>query len=135
MIKLLWPAVVGSAISAVSQLGFIYLAESTMPDFKYAAEFFSVAATAVLFWCMTRSMGLAALLGLGGLISFASEIEHQTLGFCCFPGTMKDISGFTWHHLTQTLFDIALIGAWYGLVAVLAYIAARLVASMRPHRA
>jgi hypothetical protein len=134
MIKLLCPVVSGIMISGVSLLGFISLAGSAMPDLKHAAELFYVVATAGLFLVMARSFGLAALIGLGIAIAVASELEYQVLGFCCFSGIVKDVDALSSDHLTRTILAAPLFVAWYTVIAVGAYGAARLVARGRRRR-
>ena len=89
MTKLLWAAVIGAAISVVSLLGFMFLAASTMPNFKYIAPLFYVAATAALFWRMSRSFRLAGLLGLAVLTALGSLFGFQALDFWRTGGVLK----------------------------------------------
>jgi hypothetical protein len=131
MTKLLWPTVVGAAISAVSLLGFIYLSASAMDEFKYAAVLLYVAATAALFWLMTRSMGLYALIGLGVMIALGSDLVWLVFGYCCFPGLVKDVDAFSLDQLNRLVVSVPMTVAWYGLIAVGAYAAARLGAAVR----
>ena len=118
MTKLLWAAVIGAAISVVSLLGFMFLAASTMPNFKYIAPLFYVAATAALFWRMSRSFRLAGLLGLAVLTALGSLFGFQALDFWRTGGVLKGVTPFTWDHLYYTSFVLGGLCTWYGLVAV-----------------
>jgi len=118
MTKLLWAAVIGAAICVLSMLGFMVLAASNAPNLKYVAPVFYVAATAALFWRMSRPFRLAGLLGLGVLTALGSVVTFQSLEFWRTGGVLKGTTPFTWDHLSHTAVSLGGLCAWYGLVAV-----------------
>jgi hypothetical protein len=133
--RLFWFAVIGTAISAVSLVGFTYLATSAMPDRKHAAEVFYVVGMGALFWCVSRSGGFVALLRLAVVMAVVAVVELQAFQLF-WSGTIgKDFGPFTWGHLTHTVWSLGIIGACYGVLAVIIHTAAWVVRSVRLSRA
>jgi hypothetical protein len=130
MTKLLWPAVAGTAILILTLLAFMHLAAAPIDQLKYAAVIFYVVATAAVFWRMTRSMNLAALLGLAVAIALLSGLVQWLLRYWHLIET-NDVEVTGWGYLIEAGFAAAVTAAWYGLVAVAAYAASSLGAAMR----
>lgn len=136
MTKLFWPAVIGVVISVISERGYVLLAPSTTTDAKYTAVVFYVVATVGLFWRASRSHGLASLLGLAVVIAIGSVVAFQAFDFWRSGSVLKGMTPFSWDHLSYTMsFSLPVIGAWYGLVAVVAYAGRRVVRAMNAQAA
>jgi hypothetical protein len=137
MTKLFWPAVIGAAISAISMVGFSHLAASTMPDRKHAAEAFYIVGMGVLFWRVSWSGGLAALLRLAVVMTVVAVVAIQADNLYWSGGRSiaKDYDPFTWNHLTHTVWSLGFVGVWYGVLAVIVHTAVWVVRSVRLSRA
>ena len=122
MTKPLLFVLVGVTTSAVSLLGFILTGSSAAAQFRYVFLALYVLATVALFLMTARTMSLYTLIGLGFLTALISVCVEQVLGFCCFPGLVKDLETFGWEHLQKL--GVILFGAiaWYTVVALSAYI-------------
>jgi hypothetical protein len=133
MRKPFWPVVIGAAISAVLGVASSRFVMSTTPDYyRYGAEFFYLASMATLFWRVSRSGGLSALLCLAVAMTVVAVVGVQADELLWTHGTTigKDFDPLSWGHLTHTVFSLEIIGAWYGLVALAAYAATRVVGSV-----
>jgi len=94
-------ALAGSAISLVALLGFVVLAGMNSP-LKYSFVLGYVLGTAGLFFFAGRLMNVYSVVRLSCVVAIATVCIEQLLGFCCFPGLVKDLVPFEGPHL-QTL--------------------------------
>jgi hypothetical protein len=128
--RLFWFAVIGAAVSVVSEHGYMWLAGSTMPDVKYVAVAVYVVVTVGLFWYASRSYRLATLFGLAALIAFVSVAKTPVFDF------MTGVTDITWVYLSPMIyFTLPVVGAWYGLVAVAAHAGRMATRGGRPQQA
>lgn len=128
--RLFWFAVIGAAVSAVSELGYMWLAASATPDAKYVAVAVYVVVTLGLFWYASRSYGLATLFGLAAVIAFVSVAKTPAFDF------MRGATDITWNYLSPTiLFTLPVVGAWYSLVVVATHAGRMAARGGRPQQA
>lgn len=117
---------VGLAISLGCELGFV-LEAHTGSQFKNMYLLGYVVATFGLFFFAARSMTLWSLVGLGCLVALLSVLDSQLLGFCCFPGLVKDVEPFQWFHLLISTLQLLTAVGWYVIVACVASAATKII--------
>src|SRR5262249_66120 len=119
-------ALMGMAISLGCELGFVLEARTGSP-FNYMYLLGYGVATFGLFFFAGRSMIMWSLVGLGCVVALLSVLDSQLLGFCCFPGLVKDVERFQWFHLLILSTMISLAVAWYVVIACVASVAAKMI--------
>lgn len=122
MTKSLIFLLVGVVISVFSTLAFILAGSSAAAPFKYVVLAIYAFATVALYFMMARTMALHAVITLGLLTALTSVIAEQILGFCCFPGLVKDLEPLGWEHLQRLSVILLCAMAWYTVVALSAHI-------------
>lgn len=112
-------SVVGTMISLVSILLFVWVSASTLADFRY---FFIVAyalMTIGLFFWASRSMRRQLIVQLGCVVAVLSVLVDQLLAFWFFPGLAKDSEPFEWLHIQTVVVMLLAAVCWYVAIAVL----------------
>jgi len=116
----------GLAISFGCELGFVLSARTGSED-KYLYLLGYGVATLGLFFFAAHLMSLWSLVGLGLAVALLSVLADQLLGFCCFPGLVKDVEPFHWYHLQILSQMVPIAVGWYLVVVCAAHVAAKMM--------
>jgi hypothetical protein len=88
--RLIFPILLGTAISAGCALGYIFEAASSQDHRRHLWLLVYALATVGLFLWAARFLGLKPLIGVGCAVAVLSDAAHSMLGLLFFPGLVKD---------------------------------------------
>jgi len=120
MVRFGFLTVAGSVISFASLLGFVLLASANGSQLRYLLMLFYVLATVGFFLFAARLISVYSLVILGSLVALLSVCIQQVLGFCCFPGLVKDLAPFGLDHLRTVIQVFFITMSWYVVVVCVA---------------
>jgi hypothetical protein len=111
---------VGTVISALSLLGFIFAAGVIDTQLKFLSVPIYVFATVFLFIMASHRLDKGSLTRLACAIAFSSVCVEQLIALSFFPGLVKDLAAFEWAHLKRLVLAFCLALIWYFTVAIAA---------------